>query len=46
MHISKKWLLLKTPRYSQSFFKKLNLGTLGNPYEQLLNIFKAFVSLA
>ncbi len=45
VHYTKRWLLLQTPRFSLSFFKRLNSGRLGNPYEQLLGIFKGFVAL-
>jgi hypothetical protein len=45
-HYSKRWLLLQAPRFSRNFFRRLNSGHLGNPYEQLLKIFKSFAALA
>ncbi len=45
LHCSKRWLLIQAPRFSRSFFKRLNSARLGNPYEQLLKIFKSFVTL-
>jgi hypothetical protein len=45
VHYSDRWLLLQAPRYSHDFFRRLNSGQLGNPYEQLLKIFNGFVAL-
>jgi hypothetical protein len=45
IHFSKRWLLIQSPRFSKSFFKRLNSHRLGNPYEQLLKIFKSFAAL-
>jgi hypothetical protein len=45
IHYSKRWLLLQAPRFSRSFFRRINAGTLGNPYDQLLKIFKSFAAL-
>jgi hypothetical protein len=45
VHHSKRWLLIQSPRFSKSFFKRLNCHKLGNPYEQLLKIFKNFATL-
>lgn len=45
VHYSKRWLLIQAPRFSRSFFKRLNSTQLGNSYEQLLKLFKNFVAL-
>lgn len=45
LHYSKRWLLTQAPRFSHSFFKRLNSARLGNPYEQLLKIFRNFAAL-
>jgi hypothetical protein len=45
IHYSHRWLLLQAPRFSRNFFRRLNCGQLGNPYDQLLKIFKSFVAL-
>lgn len=45
IHYSHRWLLLQAPRFSRNFFRRLNSGQLGNPYDQLLKIFKSFVAL-
>jgi len=45
IHYSKRWLLIQAPRFSRSFFKRLNSAQLGNPFEQLLKIFKNFTAL-
>jgi hypothetical protein len=45
VHYSSRWLLLQAPRFSRNFFRRLNSGHLGNPYEQLLKIFKGFAAL-
>lgn len=45
LHYSKRWLLIQAPRFSRSFFKRLNSARLGNPYDQLLKIFKNFATL-
>ena len=44
-HYSHRWLLLQAPRFSRNFFRRLNSGQLGNPYEHLLKIFKRFIAL-
>ena len=46
VHSSYRWLLLQVPRFSRGFFRRLNSGRLGNPYQQLLKVFKGFVALA
>ncbi len=45
IHYSKRWLLIQSPRFSRSFFKRLNSHRLGNPYQQILKIFKSFAAL-
>lgn len=46
VQLSRHWMLLQTPKLSRNFFYRLNARHYDNPFEELLQIFANFTTLA